>query len=130
MKLVFLGVLVIVAVWLASGLYRVQPNQQGIPMVFGEFTGVPQEAGLHWNWPSPIGQVFRPDVTRENRIEVGFRSGGGANVSDRADESQMITGDENIVDIDVVVFWRISNAADFLFNIREPEETVKVSAKR
>ena len=67
-KLVF--ALVIVAVWLASGLYRVQPNQQGIPMVFGEFTGVPQEAGLHWNWPSPIGQVFRPDVTRENRIEA------------------------------------------------------------
>ena len=128
-KVIVLIVLVVVAVWLATGAYRVQPNQQGIELVFGKYSGIPEEPGLHWNYPSPIGDVFRPDVTRENRIEIGFRSTGGNASLDQADESLMITGDENIVDIDFVVFWRISNAGDFLFNIREPEETVKVSAE-
>jgi len=128
-KIVALAVLAIAIYWGVTGLYRVEPNQLGIPMVFGKYTGVPTQPGLHWNWPSPIGDVFTPDVTRENRIEIGFRSAGGSASQDRADESQMITGDENIVDIDFVVFWRISNAPNFLFNIREPEETVKVAAE-
>jgi len=131
-KLISLGVLALVLLWAFSGLYRVQPNQQGVELVFGSYTGVPTDPGLHWNWPSPIGQVYRPDVTRENRIEVGFRSGidsRSGSGRDVAEESQMITGDENIVDIDFVVFWRIRNAGDFLFNLQNPEQTVKVSAE-
>ena len=132
-KLIALAAVVLVALWGFSGLYRVQPNQQGVEMVFGKYTGVPTQPGLHWNWPSPVGQVFRPDVTRENRIEVGFRSGaelGRASAGrDVPEESQMITGDENIVDIDFVVFWRISDAGDFLFNLQNPEQTVKISAE-
>ena len=64
----------LIGLWLFSGLYRVQPNEQGIELVFGRYTGVPTEPGLHWNYPSPIGSVIKPDVTRENRIEVGYRS--------------------------------------------------------
>lgn len=132
------GVTVIVAVllglWLFSGLYRVQPNQQGIELVFGSYTGVPTAPGLHWNYPSPIGTVIKPDVTRENRIEVGYRSSGDgssrSSVSrDVPEESQMITGDESIVDIDFVVFWRIAEAGSFLFNLQRPEETVKMAAE-
>jgi membrane protease subunit HflK len=129
--LVVVGLL---ALWLFSGLYRVQPNQQGIELVFGRYTGVPTDPGLHWNFPAPIGSVIRPDVTRENRIEVGYRSSGdGSSRSsvqrDVAEESQMITGDENIVDIDFVVFWRIADAGQFLFNLQDPEETVKMAAE-
>ncbi|MEO9899197.1 FtsH protease activity modulator HflK [Nisaea sp.] len=129
--LVVIGLL---ALWLFSGLYRVQPNEQGIELVFGRYTGVPTEPGLHWNYPSPIGSVIKPDVTRENRIEVGYRSSGdGSSRSsvqrDVPEESQMITGDENIVDIDFVVFWRIAEAGDFLFNLQQPAETVKMAAE-
>lgn len=129
--LIVIGLL---ALWLASGLYRVQPNQQGIELVFGRYTGVPTEPGLHWNYPTPIGAVYRPDVTSENRIEVGYRSSGdGSGRSsvqrDVPEESQMITGDENIVDIDFVVFWRIADAGKFLFNLQDPEETVKMAAE-
>lgn len=130
-KLIVLVLIVLALFWTATGLYRIQPNQQGVELVFGKYTGVPKEAGLHWNWPSPIGSVFRPDVTRENRIEVGFRSGADGRSSGRdvSEESQMITGDENIIDIDFVVFWRIRNAGDFLFNLQNPEQTVKVASE-
>ncbi|WP_339848630.1 FtsH protease activity modulator HflK [uncultured Nisaea sp.] len=129
--LIVIGLL---ALWLFSGLYRVQPNQQGIELVFGRFTGVPTEPGLHWNYPSPIGSVIKPDVTRENRVEVGYRSSGDGSgrssvTRDVPEESQMITGDENIVDIDFVVFWRIADAGDFLFNLQDPAETVKMAAE-
>jgi membrane protease subunit HflK len=133
-KIIGLAVVALIGLWLATGLYRVQPNQQGIEMVFGRYTGLPTEAGLHWNWPSPIGDVYLPNVTVENRIEIGFRSTGdgsaraGAN-RDVPEESQMITGDENLVDIDFVVFWRISNAANYLFALRDPDLTVKVAAE-
>jgi modulator of FtsH protease HflK len=132
------GLLLLVAVgmmlWGVSGFYRVQPNQQGIELIFGRYTGFPQMPGLHWNWPAPIGEVFRPDVTRENRIEVGLRTLGegssrSATVRDLPEESQMITGDENIVDIDFVVFWRIADAGRFLFNLQNPEQTAKMAAE-
>lgn len=124
----------LLALWGFSGLYRVQPNEQGIELVFGRYTGVPTEPGLHWNYPSPIGGVMRPDVTRENRVEVGYRSSGDGSgrtsvTRDVPEESQMITGDENIVDIDFIVFWRIAEAGDFLFNLQDPAETVKMAAE-
>ena len=133
-KLIVAGVVVLALLWGLNGLYRVQPNQQGIEMVFGRFSGAPTEPGLHWNWPSPIGDVYLPNVTLENRIEIGFRSSGDGSARSPAsrdvpEESQMITGDENLVDIDFVVFWRISDAAKYLFTLRDPDQTVKVAAE-
>lgn len=133
-KAIFLGLLVILGLWAANGFYRVQPNQEGVPLLLGRFIGTTTNPGLHWNWPSPIGNVYTPDVTAENRIEIGLRTTGeasrrGASVRDMPEESQMITGDENIVDIDFVVFWKISNAPNYLFNIRNPDETVKMAAE-
>ena len=127
-------VLVLLGIWAANGFYRVQPNQEGVPVLLGRFVGTTTNPGLHWNWPAPIGKVYTPDVTAENRIEIGLRTSGessrrGASVRDMPEESQMITGDENIVDIDFVVFWRISDAPNYLFNIRNPDETVKMAAE-
>ena len=133
-KVIILALLALVGIWAANGFYRVQPNQEGVPLVLGRFSGITTTPGLHWNWPSPVGTIYRPDVTAENRIEVGLRTSGessrrGASVRDVPEESQMITGDENVVDIDFVVFWKIADAPKYLFNIRNPDETSKMAAE-
>ena len=68
-------VVVAVLLWLASGLYQVQPAERGVPLVFGKFDGDLTEPGLHWNWPAPIGSVLTPNVDAQNTVEIGFRSG-------------------------------------------------------
>ncbi|MBU2531959.1 MAG: FtsH protease activity modulator HflK [Alphaproteobacteria bacterium] len=109
--------------------YKVNPNQLGIVLRFGEY--VDQTGpGLHFRWPYPINEVLLPDVTRNNRIQIGLRSttGGGTRVQavrDVPEESLMLTGDENIVDVDFEVQWKIKDARNFLFNIQNAESTVK-----
>jgi modulator of FtsH protease HflK len=120
---------VLIAVWLASGFYRVQPSEQGVVLRFGAWTQTTQP-GLNWHIPAPIETVLTPQVTRINRVEVGFRSaaadtGRGTASREVPTESLMLTGDENIVDINFVVLWQIKDAGQYLFNIRDPESTVK-----
>ncbi|WP_222182049.1 FtsH protease activity modulator HflK [Geminicoccus harenae] len=123
-----------VGVWLLSGFYFVQPEEKGVELVFGELNAV-TDSGLNYNWPWPIGSVLKPQVTRVNRVEVGFRSSGvtpagtRANAREVTEEALMLTGDENIVDINFVVFWRISDPALYLFNIRDPADTVKAASE-
>jgi modulator of FtsH protease HflK len=123
-------VLVFGLIWAATGFYRVNPQQQGVVLRFGEWVRT-SPPGLHYHLPFPIESVLTPEVTSDNRIEIGFRDVGGNSSSRRdiADESQMITGDENIVDIDFVVFWRIADAGQYLFNLAEPDVTIKVTAE-
>jgi modulator of FtsH protease HflK len=128
--------LVVVAAWLASGFYRVQPDEQGVVLRFGAFdrTTLP---GLNYHIPWPVETVLRPAVTRVNRIEVGYRSAAPAQgvlgrdvpIRDVPEESLMLTGDENIIDINFTVFWRIRDAGAFLFNTRNPAYTVKSAAE-
>jgi membrane protease subunit HflK len=153
--LILIGIAIVV-IWLATGFYRVDPNEQGVELVFGKWVGT-TGPGLNYNWPAPIGQVLRPAVTDINRVEVGFRSGSGIGrpevTRDVGEESLMLTGDENIIDVHAVVFWKIqpnmqtvkrmviedgkpverevqvSGVYDFLFNIRRPEQTVKNAAE-
>jgi membrane protease subunit HflK len=124
--------LILIAVWLASGFYRVQPDEQGVVLRFGEWIKTTQP-GLNWHLPSPIETVFTPKVTRSNRVEIGFRSAGevarGTAAREVGNESLMLTGDENIVDINFVLLWLIKDAGQFLFNIRDPEATVKAVAE-
>ena len=117
-------------IWAATGFYRVNPQQQGVVLRFGEWVRT-SPPGLHYHLPFPIESVLTPEVTSDNRIEIGFRdvSGNSSSRRDIADESQMITGDENIVDIDFVVFWRIADAGQYLFNLAEPDQTIKVTAE-
>ncbi|WP_159710468.1 FtsH protease activity modulator HflK [Geminicoccus flavidas] len=123
-----------VGAWLLSGFYFVQPEEKGVELVFGHLNAV-TDSGLNYNWPWPIGSVLKPQVTRVNRVEVGFRSSGvtqaGSRVNAREvpEEALMLTGDENIVDINFVVFWRISDPALYLFNIRDPADTVKATSE-
>ena len=127
--------LVLVAIWAASGFYRVNPDEQGVVMRFGAFdrTAPP---GLNYHIPWPVETVTTPRVTRINRVDVGFRAAadGGQAVRpvasrDVLEESLMLTGDENIIDIDFAVFWQIRDAGEFLFNTRNPEATVKSAAE-
>ncbi len=121
--------LVVAAIWGASGFYRVQPDELGVVMRFGAFHRT-TPPGLNYAIPWPVEAVTTPRVTRINRVDVGFRAAGdtGGRIVPQRDvlaESLMLTGDENIVDIDFAVFWRIRDAGEFLFNTRNPEDTVK-----
>src|SRR6056300_1725950 len=133
-KTLILGLIIIAFVWLASGLYRVLPDEQGVVMRFGKFVKTTQP-GLNYHIPFPVESVLTPKVTKVNRIDIGFRSErdsgfstGGA-VADVPQESLMLTGDENIVNIDFSVFWVIKDAGNFLFKIQDPEGTVKAAAE-
>ena len=124
--------IIILGLWLASGFYRVLPDEQGVVLRFGKYVNQTQP-GLHYHLPYPIETAVTPKVTRVNRIDVGYRSaadtGRATSVSDVPEESLMLTGDENIVDIDYSVFWIIKDAGKFLFNIQAPEDTVKSVAE-
>tara|TARA_B100001123_G_scaffold2012_1_gene2773 strand:+ start:736 stop:1827 length:1092 start_codon:yes stop_codon:yes gene_type:complete len=133
-KTIFLGLIILLIIWSLSGLYRVLPDEQGVVLRFGKFIKTTQP-GLNYHFPYPIESVLTPKVTKVNRIDIGFRSerdsgfttGGG--VADVPEESLMLTGDENIVNIDFSVFWVIKDAGKFLFKIQDPEGTVKAAAE-
>jgi modulator of FtsH protease HflK len=113
---------VAVLLWLASGLYQVQPAERGVPLMFGKFNGTLTEPGLHWNWPAPIGSVLTPNVAAQNTVEIGFRTG-SANTTNFDDESLILTGDENIIQVEAVVQWFIDDVEKYLFAIRDPDES-------
>lgn len=129
---IVLGAIAVVAIWLASGFYRVEPDQVGVVLRFGAFTRTTLP-GLNYHLPWPIETVFTPAVTRINRTEIGFRTGvnedGQPVTRELPEESLMLTGDENIIDIDLVLLWRIDNAEAYLFNTRNPDVTVKAVAE-
>jgi len=126
-----LGFAIVVLLWLASGIYRVEPDQEGIVLRFGAYAGK-TAPGLNYHWPWPIEEALTPTVTRVNRIEIGYRAGApgrSGSVTDVPEESLMLTGDENIVDVNFTVFWLVKDAPYYLFNIRDPEMTVKAAAE-
>ncbi len=128
-RTVLFVVLAAILVWFAWGtFYTVQPNEVGINLVFGKYTGK-TAAGLNTNWPWPIGSVIKVPVWDQQITEVGYRSI-GANL-DVPEESQMLTGDKNIVNVHFRVNWQIDPAKpeDYVFNILSPRETVKAVAE-
>jgi modulator of FtsH protease HflK len=131
---ILIGVLIVVAVWLASGIYVVQPDEQGVVTRFGAFVGR-TTPGIQYHLPWPIESVQTPAVTRENQINIGYRTTGDSDsgTTDVPEESLMLTGDENIVDINFTVFWVIKDAAAFLFNVENPpaqrDATIKAVAE-
>ncbi|MDC3000811.1 FtsH protease activity modulator HflK [Candidatus Pelagibacter sp.] len=132
-KPIIIGLIILLIVWILSGLYRVLPDEQGVVLRFGKFVKTTQP-GLNYHLPFPVENVLTPKVTKVNRMDIGFRSerdsgfsSGG--VADVPEESLMLTGDENIVNIDFSVFWVIKDAGNFLFKIQDPEGTVKAAAE-
>ena len=134
------GVLILVllgiGLWLLSGFYTIGPNQVGLNLVFGKYTGK-TSPGLNYNWPYPVGSVDKLNVTDRNAVNVGFvtqpdysRPNATTQV-DRPEESLMLTGDENIADVKFVVFWQIdpSHPEDYAFNLAHQIDTVKAVAE-
>jgi membrane protease subunit HflK len=125
---ILLVLAVILVVWLLSGFYRVQPDEQGVVLRFGEWINTTQP-GLNWHLPYPIESVETPSVEKIEQIEIGYRTLGGSSQRDVQQESLMLTGDQNIIDIDFTVQWKIADAGAYLFNVRAPEDTVKIAAE-
>jgi len=126
-KIIFI---VILFLWLISGFYQVQPSEQGVVLRLGKYVET-TDAGLHYHLPYPFEEVFIVDITKERSINLGVNETeyGARNSINEFTESHMLTGDENIVDINLTVVWNIKDAKDFLFKTRTPESTVKVAAQ-
>ncbi len=127
--------LILLVLWGGTGFYRVQPAENAVIMTFGKMTDTRTETGLGYHFPWPIQQVVTVNVDKQRSLDIGFRSLGNRrgqdikDVRDEPSESLMVTGDENIIDIDFVVLWDITDAGKYLFAIRNPEKTVKKVAE-
>ncbi|MGB6352198.1 MAG: FtsH protease activity modulator HflK, partial [Pseudolabrys sp.] len=124
-----------VALWGFSGFFRVEPDELGVVLRFGKEVREVQP-GLNYHLPYPIEKVLTPKALRVNKIDIGMRvvddtRRGGTTVRDVPEESLMLTGDENIVDVDFSVLWKVkpTGVGEFLFNIQNPEGTVKAVAE-
>ena len=111
------------ALWAVSGVYMVQPDQEAVVTRFGAYTRS-EGSGLRYHLPSPIEKVEKVSVTNLNRLDVG-----GAAGAEAPEESLMLTGDENIVDLNFSVQWRVQDAAKFLFRLSDPDAIVKMVAE-
>lgn len=128
-KLPHIGIIIAIflALWLASGIFIVGPDEQGIVRRFGKLVRT-TEPGINWHFPSPIEMVDVPKVTEIKRIEVGFRTidpGPPARYRDVLPEALTLTGDENIINVQFVVQYMIKDAPAYLFNVRDIEKTVR-----
>ena len=127
---ILLGLIAILVLWVLSGLYQVGAEQVGVVMRFGAFNRI-ETAGLRYHLPYPIEDVLRPNVTSQNEIQVGFHrySRDGDSSASIPEESMMLTQDQNIINVEFTVFWRISDVQKFLFEIRDPTVTIKMAAE-
>lgn len=117
----------LVLLWALSGIYQVKPDEQGVVLRFGKYVGT-TNPGLHYRLPTPIEAVYKPKVTKVHQENIGFEERRGS-VRDVQAQSLMLTGDENIVDIDFSVFWQIKSGPDYLFNLDEPIEALRAVAE-
>ena len=127
-------VLAAIAMWGLSGFFSVDPDELGVVLRFGKYMR-DAKPGLNYHLPYPIESVLTPKVTRVNRIDIGMRLvedlRRGTTMRDVSEESLMLTGDENIVDVNFSIFWLVKpdGVGDYLFNIQQPEGTVKAVAE-
>lgn len=125
-SVLLLGMLVIA--WLSAGIYKVQPDEQGVVLRFGrwvETTG----SGLHYHLPYPIESVLLPKVTQVNQLRLGKPRTVDVNGNEDPRERQILTGDENILEAECAVFWTIKDAGQFLFKINNPQAAIKIAAE-
>ena len=114
--------------WLLSGVYVVGPDEVGVVQTFGKYSRTAQ-SGLNYHFPFPIEKVQTPKVTEVKRIEIGFRTVGKNQYQTVERESLMLTGDENIVDAEMIVQYRIKDPMAYLFNFIKPEITVREASE-
>ncbi|WP_332773959.1 FtsH protease activity modulator HflK [Phenylobacterium sp.] len=109
--------------WALSGVYIVQPNEQAVVTTFGAYSRS-EGPGIRYHLPAPVEQAEKVAVTSLNRLDIG-----GVGESDVPEESLMLTGDENIVDLDFSVTWRVADASRYVFTLRDPDVSVKAAAE-
>jgi len=114
--------------WLLTGIYVVGPDEVGVVQTFGKYSRASQ-SGLNYHFPYPIETVKTPKVTEVKRIEIGFRSVGKNQYQTVERESLMLTGDENIVDAEMIVQYKIKDPEAYLFNFIKPELTVREASE-
>ena len=122
---------VIVIVWLLTGIYKVQPDEQGLILRFGAWVGT-SGPGLHYHLPYPFETALFPKVTQVSQLQLGRADTAAATTTSAApsdNRNQMLTGDENIVEADCAVFWQVKDAGSYLFKVYDPEGTLKVDAE-
>jgi len=119
--------LAVLGLWLLSGFYIVAPSEQGVVLQFGKFIRH-TASGINYHLPWPIETAYTPEVTRQKQINIGYKMTENGNLSqteDVPDESLMLTGDENIVNMHFTVYWQIKDANAYLFNVDSPDSTIK-----
>jgi len=124
-------ILIILGLWLLSGIYIVGPDEQGVVRRFGKLSRV-TSSGIHYHMPFPIEVVQKPKITEVKRVEIGFRTrdpGPPASYFQVPDEALMLTGNLNIIDIGMIVQFKIRDAVQYLFNVRDVEETIHKAAE-
>ena len=114
--------------WMLTGIYVVGPDEVGVVQTFGKYSRAAQ-SGLNYHFPFPIEKVSTPKVTEVKRIEIGFRTVGKNQYQTIARESLMLTGDENIVDAEMIVQYKIEDPVAYTFNFIEPELTVRQASE-
>lgn len=133
-KIISLILLALAALWLASGAYKVEEGEQAIIIRFGKFNRS-ASPGLNYHIPMPFEKVIKEKVDQSRRVEIGYRStgrarlGGAVSSRDVSSESLMLTGDENIIELNVDITWHIKDLSEYIFNIDNPQETVKAAAE-
>ena len=127
--LLFVGMLIAAAIWLATGFYRITEGQEGVVLRFGEFQTI-SRPGLHWRFPAPVESVEIVDLGKIRAVEIGYRENSRTGQTSSVPfESLMLTADENIIDIKFAIQYQVKNSKDFLFNIRDPEGTLQQVAE-
>ena len=131
-KIPVLGIFPMIAIglvlWLLTGTYIVGPDEVGVVQTFGKHTRITQ-SGLNYHLPYPIETVQTPKVTEVKRVEIGFRTMGKNQFRTIEKESLMLTGDENIVDAELIVQYKIKDPVAYTFNFVKPEQTVREAAE-
>ncbi len=133
-KTIMIALALLIGIWLASGIYEVKEGEQSVVIRFGKAhrTGMP---GLNYHFPTPIEKIIVERVDTSRRVEVGYRStgrariGGAVSARDVKGESIMLTGDENIIELNVDTMWHISDLSKYIFNVVDPQATVKAAAE-
>ena len=126
-RLVYYGLGVLILLWLLSGIYIVQPAEQAVVLRFGNSMGV-QEPGIHYHLPWPIESVEIERVSEVKRVEIGFRTVAvepAPRYQPVTREASMLTGDENIVNVELIVQYRISDIENYLFNVADQGHAVR-----
>lgn len=122
---------IVLVLWLLTGVYVILPAEQGLVLRFGQYVDK-IGPGLHLRFPYPIEVVLRPNVEKENQVHVGFlkeTDESDAPSIDVSAESIMLTGDENVVDLDFDVFWKVADAEKFQFEVKDVDKTIKAVAE-